>query len=231
MSEWIIKRDELESTIKLLRTLNKDGKLRLGKTQLSVDIVDPANVAIVQMWMDIEGDGEDTFNVDFDALIKALGVASGENVLVQKVDSKLHVVVGNHVMKITELSMLSSNVKKVPQLKYECVVTVEAKELLGMWAGLAKVLNDKVNFIIDHGTLLVNVEGTILDDTLTLPVEWDGYEKTCIPSDYLEDLAKGLKSRVDEITLEVRTDSPLLIEATYGGTRIKVMIAPRIVQD
>lgn len=231
MSEWIVKRDELESVIKLLRTLNRDAELRLSANQLTMDVLDPANVAIAQVWMDIDGDCEETFKIDFDALIKALGVASGENVLVQKVDNRLHVVVGNHVMKITELSMLSNNVQKVPQLKYECVVVVEAKELLGMWAGLAKVLNDKVNFIIDHGTLSVNVEGTILDDTLTLPVEWDGYEKTCIPSDYLEDLAKGLKSKVDEITLKVRTDSPLLIEAAYGGTRIKVMIAPRIAQD
>lgn len=231
MSEWIVKRDELEAGIKLMKTLNRDGELRLGVDQLSLDVVDPANVAIGQVWIDVEGDVEETFKVDFDALIKALGVVSGENVLLEKVDNRLHVVVGNHVMKITELAMVSKHIQKIPQLRYDCQLVVESKELLGMLAGIAKVLNDKVNLVVDGGVLTVNVEGTMLDDTLSLPVEWCDYVKVCVPSDYLEDIAKGLKGKVDEITLEMRTDSPLIVKAGYGGTRVQFMIAPRIVNE
>lgn len=231
MSEWVVKRDNFEVMGKFLGAFCKDGEVVIRDSKMSCIVVDAANVAIAQVEMDVDGDAEATFKLDFEALTKALSVSKAESVIVSVIPNMMVIKIGSHVMRITELSMLSKPVKHVPKLKYETCVKVEAKEILDMLAGIVRALDNKVVFKLQDKVLSITVEGTILQDTFETPVDVEGDVRVVIPSDYLEDIAKGLKGKCKEVSLEMRTDSPLIVKAEIDGGRVGVMIAPRIVSD
>ena len=228
MSEWQMNRESLEFVGKFLKFFAKDGHLVIRDGVLSCIVVDLANVAIAEVQVDVDGDDPGEFKVDFDALNKAVGMSKAKGLMLSIDSGIMQLVVGKHVLKIRELGILSSTVKKVPQLEYDVKVEVDSKEMLDMLAGVVASLDNKVMIVLDGRRLSVSVESNLLHAMYEEEVGVDGSVVVGIPSDYLQDIAKGLKGKCDRLVFEMQTDSPLIVEADIPDGRVRVMIAPRI---
>ena len=228
MSDWVVAREDLLLLVKLMKPLQKDGLLEFRNNEIYCGVVDTANVAVMEITVGCTGNKETTFRVDFDALGTALNASKVTDVAINKLANQLEIVEGNHTLKLTEISMLTRPRIEIPQLKYTTVFTPEMDHIMEMLTGLAKSLDISVEMVLHGGNLAINARGTMLEDSVVVPVECQDEARVHISTDYLEDYMKTWKGKVSKMVWSMRTNSPLIMEAESGRVKTRFMIAPRI---
>lgn len=231
MSDWVVAREDLLMLVKLMKPLQKDGLLEFRSNEIYCGVVDTANVAVMEVTVGCAGDTETTFKVDFEALGTALNASKVTDVAINKLANQLEIVEGNHTLKLTEISMLTRSQVKIPQLKYTTMFTLEMDHVMEMLTGLAKSLAISVEMVLHGGSLAIHARGTMLEDSVVVPVECQDDARVHISTDYLEDYMKTWKGKVSQMVWSMRTDSPLIMEADYGKVKTRFMVAPRILGD
>ena len=239
--DFTIKPDKVKgfkNTINAVAVLIDEGVLNVNKEGLNVQAMDSSQIAMVILKM--PDNAFESFNftedlnvgVNFEELNKIIKRANNEDVIKIEIGNTLKIKFIGKSTRTFNLSIIDGGggKNKVPEIEYNSKVVVSAGDLR---EGLsdAGLMGTHVKMTVD-GKFILNVEGDVGSSAIDFPEELAVVEssKNEFAIFDLEMLGKLLKSAESstEVTLNLRTAAPILINYSIGESEVKYYLAPRI---
>ena len=249
--------DVLKKCIEVIRAVNDDAVLNISPGGWGINVVDPANVALVSFVLDryafsyfafkpkeasnscIPHLGEDTIKigVDFAALDRMLDtvekVVEVELELDEQPEQPENLFVKVDIFEYTlSLNDLSSFRKepKLPEMNFSAHAIIETDKFIRS-IHAAEEIDDHVTFVVEENVLYMKVKGrNTLKSTLCENVTKDpGKLRSTHSLDYLSAMAKAIR-HTENVAIEFNNDYPLRIDFKMdeGRGKVKYLLAPRI---
>lgn len=222
-------------------TLIDEMKVNITKTGLTVKVVDPAHVAMMETTLDKKA-FEDyktkpfELGMDLEKLISFLKKGDQKKSAMVSVDyngdrNKTIWSNGINERTITNIDTAGMDDPKVPVLNLPNIFTIDRKTLLEALKEGTEV-SDFITLISDSDGVTIKAEGDTDNTKAFIPKELlpelDAREqhKSLFSLDYLVNIIKAIKT--ETVTLNMGTDYPLVIEWEMEGIKASYLLAPRI---
>ncbi|MDI6889154.1 MAG: DNA polymerase sliding clamp [Methanocellales archaeon] len=246
MFKAVINADILKDSIEAISTLVDEAKLKLSKDGISINAVDPANVAMISFGLHPDAfesyectDGEIGLNLE--TLVDILSMTERSDKIEIELDPEEH----NLLLKMGGLAYTLSLIDlaamrkepKVPSLELPAKVTLKGSDLrLAIKA--AEKVSDHLALGVDGSTFFMEAESDtnrvrfqLTKDEL-ISLDASGPARSLFSLDYLSDMSKAI-SKANEVTVHLGKDYPVKINFSVAGGKGKVeyLLAPRIESD
>ena len=231
-----------KDAIETVSTLVDESRLRFNPDGISINAVDPSNVAMVSLELQKEAfityecdEGE--IGLDLIKFSNILSMADSGGIILMEIDEK------SHKLKIEMdglkylISLLDpSSIRKepkVPNLELPCQVEITGAVLKTAIKASDKI-SDHISFIVDGDNFVMEAEGDT--DRVRMEFEKDellgiigGSASSLFSLDYLSDMNKAI-SKIPQITLKLGNEYPLKIDFKIadGYGSVGYLLAPRI---
>ncbi len=247
MFKAIVSAETLSSTLDSVSVLVDECKIHLEEEGLQIRAVDPANVGMVDLSLDIsafesyEADGG-IIGVDLSRLEDIAGMAESGQLIQLELDEetrKLHIQIDG--LEYTLALIDPDSIRQepdIPDLDLPAEIVLEGKDI-NRSVKAADMVSDHIALGIDEGGefFYVSAEGDTDDVHLEL-TEADlidlqlGPAHSLFSLDYLKDMNKAIPGTA-EVTLELGEEFPIKIHYSFaeGQGSVTYMLAPRIQSD
>ena len=248
--------DVLKECIDVIRAITDDAVLKISAGGWGINVVDPANVALVSFELDRNAfsdfqfepkePGEDKIKigVDFAALDRMLDTDIIEKEVELELDEQpeqpknLFVKVDIFEYNLS-LNDPSSFIKepKLPEMDFSAHAIIETDKFIRSIHAAEKI-GDHVTFVVEEKVLYMKVkdernERNTLKLALSENVTKDpGKLHSTHSLEYLSAMTKGIR-HTENVAFECNNDYPVSIdfEMAEGGSKVKYFLAPRIQHD
>lgn len=229
----------LASAFKAINEVDNECIVNFFDEGISVDLVDPANVMMIDLklphkeFMEYKlPDGEEQLGFDMTELLDTLSLCSkGELVKIWTEDGKLNFVSDsvNYTLPLLAINTLRAP-PAIPHLVNDTIIETNKTYFSKAIKAVAKV-DQHASMMCDDGEFLISAEnqGKKMEvpgkDAAT--VLRNAPAESLFSIDYLQSVVKGCSG--DELTLEIGNNRPLILTTKLGiNGRIKILLAPRI---
>lgn len=240
-----IEADVLKDVVGATTALVDEGKLRVSEDGVSLRAVDPANVAMVTMSLDVDSfeefeGSEGELGLDLLKLSDILGMAGKDDVVDIELDEETHKLRLQFGGLSYTMSLLDPNSirkePKIPQLDLPAEIKLDGREFQRAVRAAEKVSDHMVLGVKDD-TFYVEAEGDT--DKVRLELSKDeliglksGTARSLFSLDYLGSMAKAI-GKADAVTIDLGVDYPVKMHFKVSGGKgqIGYLLAPRIESD
>jgi proliferating cell nuclear antigen len=237
-----IKSERLKDTAEVLSAMVHEAKLKLMPQGISVNAVDPANVAMVSI--DLAKDAFDSFEatdgelgIDIVKLNHIMEMANKEDIIKLELDENAHkLVISMRGLAYTMSLLDPSSIRKepkIPSLDLPAHITLKGEDFKRAVKAAEKV-GDYMNIGVKGEVFFMESEGdtdkVLMEVTKEQLVDITPCEVTSLFSlDYLSDISKTA-GRASQLTLDVGKDYPIRINFPFaeGHGQALYMLAPRV---
>jgi proliferating cell nuclear antigen len=237
-----VRPEVLKEVVEVVSTLVDEAKFSIDKKGLSVKVVDPAHVAMIDLSLSKGGfeefkAGDIELGVDIDKTKEVLRLAKpGDMIQLEHDEDRNRLIfrVGNITRRMSLVDTTGMSDPKVPNLNLPVKVVVKTEEIRqGIRASES---------VSDHIALVANSEGFEMisegdTDSVSLKLgkelleELECKEETrsLFPLDYFSNIIKTL-STASVITMHMGSDYPVKMEFSIANEKGEVtyLLAPRI---
>lgn len=232
----------LKEVVDVVSTLVDEAKFNAGKDGITVKAVDPAHVAMVDLFL-----GKDAFEeyqaedqelgIDIDKMKEVLKLArAGETISMDYDEDKNRLVmnVGNVTRKMALVDTAGMSDPKVPNLNLPVKLSLRAEELRqGIRA--SESVSDHVALISTPEGFEMVSEGDTDSVNLKLPkdllesLECKEKARSLFPLDYFSSMVKAIGA-TSVVTMYLGTDYPVKMEFPISDEKghVSYLLAPRI---
>jgi len=237
-----VRPEVLKEVVDVVSTLVDEAKLSATKTGISIKVVDPAHVAMIELNLGKSGFEEFKaddmeLGIDIDKTKEVLRLAKpGEMIQMEHDEERNRLIfrVGNITRRMSLVDTVGMSDPKVPNLNLPVKVVVKAEEIRqGIRASES---------VSDHIALVANPEGFEMQsegdtDSVNLKLgkelleELDCKEETrsLFPLDYFSNIVKTVGT-ASIITMHMGSDYPVKLEFSIANEKgdVTYLLAPRI---
>ena len=244
--------DVLKECIDAIRAITDDVVLKISAGGWGINVVDPANVALVSFELDRNAfsdfqfepkePGEDKIKigVDFATLDRMLDIDIIEKEVELELDEQpeqknlfVKVDIFEYTLSLNDPS--SFREPKLPEMNFSAHTIIEADKFIRSIHAAEKIDDDHVTFVVEEKVLYMKVkdernERNTLKSALSENVTKDpGKLHSTHSSEYLSAMAKAIR-HTENVAFEFNNDYPLSIdfEMAEGQGKVKYLLAPRI---
>jgi proliferating cell nuclear antigen len=227
----------LSKAIELISELVTEVRLKVGEFGISINAIDPANVAMVSFkipksaFAQFEAD-EEVLGVNLEDLKRILKRAgSGSSIVLESKDGVLDIQILDKVKRSFSLGLLQieGEEKEFPDLDFVATVEMDSVDFISSIEDCL-VVADACSFVIEEGKFIIEAKG--LNSARS---EFSGDEakissencKSRYSLEYLSKFLKGAKL-CDKISLKFASDHPMRLDLKPGSTEISFILAPRV---
>jgi proliferating cell nuclear antigen len=247
MFKAIVSASTLRDALDAVSVLVDECKIRLNEDGLAIRAVDPANVGMVDLTLDVaafesyEADGG-VIGVNLARLEDIAGMANSGDLVHLELDEetrKLHIRIDglSYTLALIDPDSIRQE-PDIPDLDLPAEIVVEGNQLdRGIKA--ADMVSDHINLRVDEAseTFHIEAEGDTDDVDLKLGREdlidlQAGPADSLFSLDYLKDMNKAIPGDA-EVTVELGEEFPVKLhyEFSEGMGNVTFMLAPRIQSD
>jgi proliferating cell nuclear antigen len=237
-----IKSERLKDTAEVLSVMVKEAKLRLMPQGISVNAVDPANVAMVSL--DLTKDAFDSFEatdgeigIDLVKLNGIMEMAAKDDIIKLELDENAHKLIVQMRGLAYTISLLDpSSIRKepkVPILDLPAHIVLKGEDFKRAIKAAEKV-GDYMDIGVKGDVFFMEADGDTDKVLMELRKEQlidiaSGEAKSLFSLDYLSDISKTA-GKAGEVTLDVGKDYPMKINFAFaeGRGHASYMLAPRV---
>lgn len=250
--KFAIKQSELKAFLEKPSTLVDEGRLRFDADEMSMCVVDPANVGMNRSTLrkeafesydpSVSDDGDGVvLGVNLERLSDVVGMGSSGDIVRAELDEetrKLHIEVDG--LEYTLALIDPDSIRQepdIPELDLPAHFSVESNNL-GRGIKAADMVSDHIRLRFDDESRMcvIEAEGDTDDVDLTigedsgLEIEASGPGDSLFSLDYLKDLKKAFPKNGDPVKLQLGEEFPVKIsfEFSNGDGECLFMLAPRI---
>lgn len=243
MLKAIINAGILKDFIEVISTFVDEAKFKLTSKELTVNAVDPANIAMVAFNIssdafesfEVEGDGE--IGIDLTKLSDVISMSGSEDISLETSDGKLFIKFLDLTYSISLLD--PSSIKKEPKppsLDLPAQIVLSGAEFRRAVRAAAKV-SDVLIMGVEKEVFFMEGKGDSDSVKLELPKDKlinlkAADVRSLYPLDYLSDMSKPI-SKANQVQIDLGKDFPLKISFSIADEKGKVqyLLAPRIEED
>ncbi len=244
MTRMSISVKNLKDIVDMLGTVVTEAKFKIDMSEISVNAVDPAHVAMVSLevpkniFSEYDVDSEEEISVDLEKIRSVIRLSSSnESIIITKEKSKLKFEIGSIIKSISLLDNDQVTTPRVPQIASDDYIVLNKTELeKGLKA--AEDVSDAIRLTLDKTAFSAksvsdsDESEMILQKDMVKELICNETIKSSYPLEYLLKLVKSISSNED-IKISFKSDYPLTIEFNLGsgaGDRIKgrFLLAPRM---
>ena len=230
-----------------ITAINDEAVLNILADGWKIDVVDPANVAMISFELDSNAfsdfqfepkeSGEDKIKigVDFAALDRMLGTDIIEKEVEVELDEQainqfVKVDIFEYTLSLNALSSLRRE-PKLPKMNFSAQAIIETDKLIRSIRAAEKI-DEHATFAVEEGVLYLKAqnENNTLKSALSENVTKDpGKLHSTYSLEYLSAMVKGM-SHTENVTLKFNNDYPLSIgfEIADGCGKVNYFLAPRM---
>jgi len=240
----IVRADTLQATLDSIGVLVDECKIHLTEDGLEIRAVDPANVGMVDLSLDVEAfesyeaDGG-LIGVNLVRLQDIAGMASGDDLVHLDLDEetrKLHISIDGLEYTLALIDPESIREEPdLPDLDLSATIVIEGRDIARAVTA-ADMVSDHIELGVEESDELfyVAAEGDTDDVHLELGQD-DLIDLTAGPAsslfslDYLQDMNKAIPKDT-EVTMELGEEFPVKLHFDFaeGDGTVTYMLAPRI---
>jgi proliferating cell nuclear antigen len=240
MFKIVIGQTQLKGIIDAVSHLTDETNITISETGMSIEAVDPANVAMV--FLHAKASAFDSYQaapckIALD-LPKLQSLAAGKepvSIILEEETHKLHIAVGRAKYTMSLLDPTSiKGAPKIPQLDLPCSITMPGSDLQDAIKAAGKV-SDHVILEQTEDEFIFSAKGDI--DAFSMPFQLSeltgvrmGIGRALFSLEYLVDIAKVATSS-KAVQIETGVDYPAKIAFSIGEVDISYLLAPRIEQE
>lgn len=235
----VIAMDTLQGVLKALTAINTEGKMLIGPEGWHVKMVDPANVAMVDVM--VPAHAFDFYNSEAGEIALEFGRIQGmlsgkEPVTLRIADQQLHISTGRHKFSLRLLE--PSAVKpmpRIPDIDLPAAVEIDASEWTTVLKAALNILEKSDAIVLEQtdGNFRVSAKSTAESYLSEWPLTElvgirHGMSRALFTLDYLTDISRALSGPVK---IETGVDYPVRMSYKIGEASVSYLIAPRIESD
>ncbi len=237
-----IKADTLKGLVNVISTLIDEVKFTIDAKGMSLNAVDPAHVAMIELRMNadafesFEADSVE-LGIDLDKVKEVLKLSSSGDVIAMQHDEehgRLIFKVGNITRRMNLVDASSIGDVKVPPLELSASIEVPVAELQkGIKA--SESISDHISLIADKDSFELVCEGDTdsadlkLDKKQLNSINVSSQVSSMFPLDYFSNFIKAVPSDA-AVKIELDNDYPLklIFSIADGKGSVVYLLAPRI---
>ena len=244
MFEAIVRADTLQATLDSVGVLVEECKIHLGEEGLEIRAVDPANVGMVDLTLDVSAfesyeASDGLIGVNLVRLADIAGMADSNQLVHLELDEatrKLHISIDGLEYTLALIDPESIREEPdLPDLDLPAQIVIEGRDI-DRAVTAADMVSDHIELGVDETTetFYVSAEGDTDDVHLELDAD-DLIDLTAGPAsslfslDYLDDMDSAIPKDA-EVTLELGEEFPVKLhfDIAEGKGSVTYMLAPRI---
>ncbi|MEK6856314.1 MAG: proliferating cell nuclear antigen (pcna) [Nanoarchaeota archaeon] len=227
--------------IGIISELVTEVKIKVNPEGLSLNAIDPANVAMVHFKMpsslfsQFELQKDEVLGINLENLKAVLRrCKAGSTLTLETEDNILKLGIQDRIRRDFSLALLDldSEDKELPQWEFKSVIKMDADAFLEVVEdGL--VVSDACTFIAEPTKFIVEASGLNSARTEFSSDEVEIYSATSkarFSLDYLNKFTKGTKIS-SKVTLSFSDNHPMRIDFPTGNVMLSFVLAPRIEQE
>ena len=235
----VIGMETLQGVLKALSAINTKGKMQIGPDGWHVKMVDPANVAMVDVM--IPAHAFDFYTADTGEIALEFAriqtmLSGKEPVTLQVADQQIEISTGRHKFSLRLLDPSTVNpMPRIPEIDLPAAVEIDAAEWAAALKAILAILDKSDSAIIEQTDEMFRlsakseVESYLSEWPLTeLTGIRHGMSRARFTLDYLTDISRGLSGPVK---IETGVDYPMRMGCRIGEASVSYLIAPRIETD
>ncbi|MFB6123293.1 MAG: DNA polymerase sliding clamp [Haloferacaceae archaeon] len=247
MFKAIVSASTLRDALDAVSVLVDECKIRLNEDGLAIRAVDPANVGMVDLALDVaafesyEADGG-VIGVNLSRLEDIAGMANSGDLVHLELDEetrKLHIRIDglSYTLALIDPDSIRQE-PDIPDLDLPAEIVVEGNQLdRGITA--ADMVSDHINLRVDETSETFHIEAQGDTDDVDLKLGREdlidlqaGPADSLFSLDYLKDMNKAIPGDA-EVTVELGEEFPVKLhyEFAEGMGNVTFMLAPRIQSD
>jgi len=227
----------LSKAIEIISELVSEVKIKMNDSGLSINAIDPANVALVEFKLpkssfSVFESGEETLGINLDDLKRILKRCGAKSSLIlKKKDNLLEIQIQDRILRNFTLSLIDveKEEKEMPNLEFSSKVELDSFDLISSVEDCA-VVADACSFVIKDEKFII--EAKSLNSAYS---EFSGDEakidaencKARYSLEYLQKFMKGAKL-CDKTILNFANEHPLKIEFKSELFELSFLLAPRV---
>ncbi len=227
----------LSKVIDILSELVMEVRIKFNEFGLSVNAIDPANVAMVNFKLPKSSfsqfeTGKEVLGVNLDNLKRILKrCGTGSSLILEKKENFLNIQIQDRIKRNFSLNLIEieAEEKEMPELEYTSRVEINSIDLIDSIED-CMVVADACSFIIQEGKFIM--EAKSIDSARS---EFSGDEakieaENCKSKYSLEYLAKFMKGAklVEKTILNFAEDHPLKMNIKSEHMELNFILAPRV---
>lgn len=237
-----VKANVLKDLIDVTSPLVNEVKFNISKKDISLRAVDPAHVAMVDLFISCEAfedyKAEDLeLGIDIDRFASIMRLANSEDIISLEFDQKqnrLVIQIGNLVRKMALIDTAGMPDPKMPTLDLPGKVVVKASEL-NQGVKASESISDHLALTMRKDSFQLYAEGDTDTVDLTIPKDMlielsaTGKIKSLFSIDYFSNMIKSVKTN-EAITIFLGNDNPTKVEFDVAQSKghVTYLLAPRI---
>ena len=227
--------------ISIISELVTEVKFKVNQEGLSLNAIDPANVAMVHFKMpsslfsQFELPKDEIIGINLENLKAVLRrCKAGSSLILEKDDNILKIGIHDKVKRDFSLALLDidSEEKELPQWEFKSVIKMDAEAFVEIVEDCL-VVSDACTFIAEPQRFIVEASGLNSARAEFSSDEIEIYSdsgKARFSLDYLNKFTKGAKIS-SKVTLSFSDNHPMRIDFPTGNVMLSFVLAPRIEQD
>lgn len=227
--------------ISIISELVTEVKFKVNQEGLSLNAIDPANVAMVHFKMpsslfsQFELPKEEVIGINLENLKAVLRrCKAGSALILEKDDNILKIGIHDKVKRDFSLALLDidSEEKELPQWEFKSVIKMDSEAFVEIVEDCL-VVSDACTFIAEPHKFVVEASGLNSARAEFSSDEIEIYSdagKARFSLDYLNKFIKGAKIS-SKVTLSFSDNHPMRIDFPTGNVMLSFVLAPRIEQD
>jgi proliferating cell nuclear antigen len=226
--------------VEILSELVSEVRIKVNDFGLSINAIDPANVAMVSFKMpksvfsEFES-GKEVLGInleDFKKVLRRCGL--GSSLIIEKQENMLNLQVQDKVMRDFHLSLIEidSEDKDMPNLEFSSTVEIGSSDLISVIEDCA-VVDDACAFIIKDGKFVIEAK-----NINSVRIEFSSDEATieaenCKARYSLEYLQKFMKAAklCEKTMIKFANDHPMKMDFKTAQIELSFILAPRVETD
>lgn len=235
----VIAMETLQGVLKALSAIDTEGKMQVGPEGWHVKMVDPANVAMIDVTIPASAFDfyqSDTGEIALDFARIQTMLNGKEPVTIQIVDQQVEISTGRHKFSLRLLD--PSAVKptpRIPEIDLPAAVEIDATEWTAALKAALAIMNKSDCVIIEQTDEMFRLSAK--SEAESYVSEWpltsltgikNGMGRALFTLDYLTDISRALAGPVK---IETGVDYPMRMSCRISKASVSYLIAPRIEND
>ena len=230
----------LSKVIEILSDLVSEVRIKVNDFGLSINAIDPANVAMVgfkmpkSVFSEFES-GKEVLGVNLENLKRILRrCGPGSSLIIERKENMLNLQVQDKIKRDFNLGLIEIDTedKEMPNLEFSSMVELDSLDLVSVIEDCA-VVDDACAFIIKDGKFIIEAK-----NINSARIEFTGDEATidaenCKARYSLEYLQKFMKAAklCEKTMIKFANDHPMKMDFKTPQVELSFILAPRVETD